>query len=131
MDSPFQGAKGIPVEKTEVSGNQITISMPAMNLTYKGILKDKKIERTFSQNGMELPLILEKSGGENLSLNCPQTPKPPFDYDTEEVLFRNETEGNLLAGTFVKPKNKDFPVVVMITGSRAQNRDEEIFGHKL
>lgn len=91
----------------------------------------KKIEGTFSQNGMELPLILEKSGGENLSLNCPQTPKLPFDYDTEEVSFRNETEGNLLAGTFVKPKNKDFPVVVMTTGSRAQNRDEEIFGHKL
>ena len=37
----------------------------------------------------------------------------------------------VLAGTLTRPEGKGpFPAVVLITGSGAQNRDEEIFGHK-
>lgn len=63
--------------------------------------------------------------------NRPQTPKPPFPYQSEDVSFINSLEGNTLAGTLTLPgMNKTHPVYVMITGSGAQNRDEEIFGHK-
>lgn len=67
----------------------------------------------------------------NAVLNRPQTPKPPFDYIVEDVEFKNETQGNLLAGTLSLPKDKkNFPIAILITGSGAQNRDEEILGHK-
>lgn len=66
-----------------------------------------------------------------MSQNRPQTPKPPFNYITEEVILVNSEDKNTLAGTLSSPnKRKDIPVLVMITGSGAQNRDEEIFGHK-
>ncbi len=61
----------------------------------------------------------------------PQTPKPPFPYDVEDVTYTNAKDGNTIAGTLNTPRgDKPYPVVIMITGSGAQDRDETIFGHK-
>ena len=66
----------------------------------------------------------------------PQTPVGPFVYTTEEVVFRNDAEGAELSGTLTYPvnygtyKNKSVPVVLMVSGSGGQNRDEEVFDHK-
>lgn len=81
----------------------------------------------FSQSGMEFPLVLTPG---DVSLRRPQTPQPPFPYSQEEVSFANGDA--VLKGTLTLPKeyNKDTPVLVMITGSGLQNRDEEIFDHK-
>ncbi|MCD8540698.1 MAG: alpha/beta hydrolase [Leadbetterella sp.] len=47
------------------------------------------------------------------------------------MTFKNEKEGNLLAGTLASPgEKKDIPMLVMITGSGPQNRDSDIMGHK-
>jgi uncharacterized protein len=63
--------------------------------------------------------------------NRPQTPQPPFPYQAEEVFFDNVTAGALLAGTLTLPLGEGpFPAAVLITGSGAQNRDEEVFGHR-
>lgn len=59
----------------------------------------------------------------------PQEPKPPFPYSLEEVHY--ETNGVKLAGTLTLPSGAGpFPAVLLLTGSGAQNRDEEVFGHK-
>lgn len=66
----------------------------------------------------------------------PQTPQPPFAYRTEEVSFLNAADSVLLAGTLTFPEGYTprraarTPVVVMVTGSGVQNRDEEVFGHR-
>ena len=62
----------------------------------------------------------------------PQTPHPPFPYKTEEVVIKNEKGGSALAGTLTIPKNTDnsTPIVIMVSGSGQQNRDEEVFEHK-
>jgi pimeloyl-ACP methyl ester carboxylesterase len=80
---------------------------------------------------MSLPMILtRKKEGESV-LKRPQTPQPPFNYKMEEVTFVNPIDKNTLAGTLTTPSNKkEFPVVVLISGSGQQNRDSEIFGHK-
>lgn len=64
--------------------------------------------------------------------NRPQTPLPPFPYKTEEVVIKNEKGGSALAGTLTIPKNTDnsTPIVIMVSGSGQQNRDEEVFDHK-
>src|SRR5690606_34150342 len=52
-------------------------------------------------------------------------------YNSEEVLFENETDDVVLAGTLTFPKEgNNFPAVVMITGSGGQDRNEELLGHK-
>lgn len=64
--------------------------------------------------------------------NRPQEPKEPFNYRIEEVAFENNQANNIkLAGTLTIPYNiKKPPVAILISGSGAQNRNEEAFGHK-
>jgi pimeloyl-ACP methyl ester carboxylesterase len=79
-----------------------------------------------------LALCLASSGICQTTLNRPQTPTPPFYYNSEEVTFQNVKDSVTLAGTLTFPKDGDnFPVAVLISGSGAQNRNEEIMGHKL
>ncbi|MEN9487138.1 MAG: hypothetical protein RIR56_826 [Bacteroidota bacterium] len=133
LDSPKQGAKDLPVSKTEFVNNELKFEATNLGISYKGTLKDGKIEGNFSQGGMQLPLTFAKLTGENSSFfNRPQTPKEPFDYKTEEVTFVNPTDKNTLAGTISIPKNfkNSDKILVMITGSGKQNRDEELFSHK-
>ena len=133
LDSPKQGAKDLAVSKTEFVNNELKFEATNLGVSYKGTLKDGKIEGTFSQGGMQLPLTFVKSTGENKTVfNRPQTPKEPFDYKTEEVTFVNPIDKNTLAGTISIPKNfkNSDKILVMITGSGKQNRDEELFGHK-
>ena len=130
MDSPDQGAKGLAVEKVEFDNSKLTISIPAFRIEYKGELIDNEaIKGTFTQGGM--PFVLNLSRGEVVQKR-PQTPQPPFPYKTEEVSFANQTDGRIvLSGTLTLPEGVGkFPAVVLVSGSGAQNRDEELFEHK-
>ena len=127
MDSPDQGAKGIPIEVTRTAAGSITIKVPSIGATYEGLWLIKQIAGTFKQMGASLPLTL--TPGEE-KLNRPQTPVGPFPYATEEVSFANGDA--VLKGTLVLPEgySRKTPVLVMVTGSGLQNRDEEIYEHK-
>jgi hypothetical protein len=129
LDSPKQGAKDLPVKSTQFENNILTIEATDLGISYKGNYNNGKIEGTFKQGNRELPLNLEKNQSQKeYNFNRPQTPKSPFDYKTEDVSFINPVDKNTLAGTISTPKDKkDFPIVVMITGSGTQNRDEELF----
>lgn len=126
MDSPDQGAYGIPGETVYLSADSINMKIPRLMMSYSGHLVDNRIEGIFKQGGMSLPLSLIHQ-----KANRPQTPKPPFPYTTEDVTVNNTTDVSL-AGTLTMPENagNQPPVVVLVTGSGMQNRDEEIFGHK-
>ncbi|WP_313502028.1 alpha/beta hydrolase family protein [Kaistella carnis] len=131
FDSRTQGAKGIPIQKTLFENNELTFNASNLGITFSGKLNAEKLEGIFSQSGMNFPLILTRNA-ETTIVNRPQTPKPPFNYNSDDVTFKNDTEGNLLAGTIATPKNfkKTQPILVMITGSGAQDRNEEMFEHK-
>jgi len=61
----------------------------------------------------------------------PQEPTKPYPYYSEEVTFQNKKTNTSLSGTLTLPKKEGvFPVVILITGSGPQNRNEEILGHK-
>lgn len=127
MDSPDQGAKGIPINVTRTATGAITISIPSVGALYEGQWLVKQIVGTFTQMGASFPLTL--TPGEE-KLNRPQTPKGPFPYKQEEVSFAN---GNaVLKGTLTMPEDcsRETPVLIMVTGSGLQNRDEELFEHK-
>lgn len=127
IDSPDQGAKGIPIEVTRTATGSITIKVPSIGATYEGLWLIKQIAGTFKQMGASLPLTL--TPGEE-KLNRPQTPVEPFPYTTEEVSFANGDA--VLKGTLVLPDGycRKTPVLIMVTGSGLQNRDEEIYEHK-
>ena len=129
LDSPDQGAKGIAVETDYCSSDSISVSLASLALSYQGKLKGDEIVGTFTQ-GQSFPLILKR--GEE-KLNRLQNPVAPYPYKTEEVAFKNVADGATLVGTLSYPvgyKKGKTPVVLMVTGSGQENRDEEIFDHK-
>jgi len=132
MDSPDQGAKGIPVSSTAFEGDKLTISMPNMGIEYKATLvKSTELEGTFKQGGQSFPMNMSKKEAEEAIINKSQEPVPPFSYYSEEVTFTNTIDNVTLSGTLTLPKKKgNFPVVVLISGSGPQNRDSELLGHK-
>ncbi len=61
MDSPSQGATGIPVDQASVSEGELTLLVKAAGIKYTGILEGEALTGTFYQGGMELPLVLERT----------------------------------------------------------------------
>ena len=127
LDVPDQGAKDIPVEVSRDAVGGITLNVPAINASFKGLWAGKVIAGTFTQHGMSFPMTLTPGAP---VVRRPQTPVGPFPYATEEVSFSNGDA--VLKGTLTMPADCDrkTPVLVMVTGSGLQNRDEELFGHK-
>jgi pimeloyl-ACP methyl ester carboxylesterase len=131
MDSPDQGAKGIHVSTTTVDGNELKLEIATAKIEYTGELKEGIIVGTFKQSGLVIPLDLSREELEKEIVKRPQNPTLPYPYFTEEVAFQNPNANITLAGTLCLPKKEgNFPVVVLITGSGPQNRDEELLGHK-
>ncbi|MFW6313322.1 MAG: alpha/beta hydrolase family protein, partial [Spirochaetota bacterium] len=132
MDSPAQGATGIPVEEAVFEDGRLTMHLPQMGASYTGDLADDAtaIEGVFSQGGMDFDLDLTR--GRNVTeTRRPQDPQPPYPYEVEEIRFTNPDAGITLAGTITRPGGEGpFPAVVLISGSGQQNRDEEVFGHR-
>lgn len=131
MDSPDQGANGIPVQTTSFENSIVKFELPNLMIEYEGVLEGNKITGNFKQGGMSFPLDLAREEQEKEVLVRPQEPKEPFPYYSEEVKFENTKDGIVLAGTLTMPdKEGKFPAVILISGSGPQNRNEELLGHK-
>lgn len=131
LDSPDQGAKGISGYKEYLSDDSVAIKIESLGITYRARLKEGKLDGTFSQRGFSFPLMMTKGVP---VVKRPQTPKPSYSYETEEVTFTNEADSAMLAGTLTYPMGydkKQKPMVVLfVSGSGQQNRDEELMDHK-
>jgi len=131
MDSPDQGASGIPVTSTSFENSILNLKLPNAGIEFEGVFKDGIIAGTFKQRAQTFPLDLKRDEFEKPELVRPQEPVKPYPYYSEEVSFKNEKAGINLAGTLTLPgREGNFPVVVLISGSGPQNRDEELLGHK-
>jgi uncharacterized protein len=130
LNSPDQTDKDIPVDQVFVSGDSIKLFVNMIGGSYKGKLIDTLLDGIWSQGGRDFPLSFVRTE-KIVELNRPQNPKKPYPYKEEEVTILNKNAGVTLAGTFTFPgKGESFPVVVLITGSGPQDRDEAILGHR-
>ena len=131
MDSPDQSAKGIPATLNFISADSVNIAVPSIGMTYAGKLNEGELKGSFSQMGMNLPLDMKPG---EVKHNRPQHPVEPYPYQTKEIAFQNEAANAWFAGTLVYPEGykegEKVPVLIMVTGSGAENRDEEVFDHK-
>jgi len=138
IDIPSQGAIGIPIRVESIEGDSYVLRIPApANAEIAGTINDEgDLAGVLRQAGMEFPFKLERSSVEEAGPRRPQTPRPPFPYETIDATFDNpEAEGVTLAGTLTLPDagvfgDGPFPAVVFVTGSGPQDRDETIVGHK-
>lgn len=130
MDSPAQGATGLPTDNSYFNKNEYVVEIKKMGIRFIGTLKKGKIEGVFNQGTAKLPLTLIKKAFKRVSKI--QEPKKPYPYKSEEVKFINKEASSIIfSGTLTLPENITNPAVaILITGSGPQNRDEEILGHK-
>jgi pimeloyl-ACP methyl ester carboxylesterase len=134
LDSPDQGAKGIPLTAVALTDTTLTFSVPAVNGSYTGVVtpQGSTINGTWTQAGSALPLVLSRvTDAAALEPRRPQTPAPPYPYREEEVSYASTASGVRLAATLTLPNGPGpFPAVLLITGSGPQDRDETLLGHK-
>lgn len=138
FDSPAQNAFGIKTGSTQIMNDSIRVTIPAINGSFKGKWDGaNQIDGIFQQGNFNTVLILSRLNesdkiGVVKAITRPQTPKAPFDYYIEEFSFSNADKSVEYGATLTLPKNKkDFPTVILISGSGAQDRDGSMFDHKI
>lgn len=131
MDSPDQGASGIPVSGIKISGEDVLFEAAVAAGSFRGVpAAGGVLEGQWSQGGQVYSLNLSRSDAP-VDYSRPQDPVKPYPYQAEEVTFNNIAAGITLAGTLTYPSSGEAAAaVVLISGSGPQNRDEEIMGHR-
>jgi len=134
-DVPAQKAMGITSSKTQLENNQLSIEIKMIGASYTGKInaEGNAIEGSWGQSGMSFPLNMEplKEGQAATIIAKPQTPKPPFNYASEDIEYKGVQTQLNYGATLTYPKdNAKHSLVILITGSGRQDRDETIFDHK-
>lgn len=134
MDSPDQGANGLPVEGLALEAGVVRFTVPSVGGRFEGALSPdgRTLTGTMTQGPAAMPLVLTRTAdaASIAGPRRPQQPVPPYPYRSEEVAY-DAGPGVHLAGTLTLPQGEGpFPAVLLITGSGAQDRDETVFGHK-
>jgi pimeloyl-ACP methyl ester carboxylesterase len=129
IDIPAQAIKAMPLSDVLLEGRELSFRLPDMggDAWFRGTFETdgKSIPGAFTQFGQSFPLVLRPGP----AAGRPQEPRPPFPYRAEDVKYPGQ--GVDLAGTLTTPQGPGpFTAVLLLTGSGAQNRDEELFGHK-
>lgn len=136
LDSPDQGATGLPIDAVSVRGDSLTLNLTALGARYDArfVTGGDSLSGTWSQGGASLPFGMRRAGASAAAPAAPsrpQTPRPPYPYDTLEVRLPGGAEGVTLAGTLTVPRARGMrPAALLISGSGPQDRDETLFGHR-
>jgi pimeloyl-ACP methyl ester carboxylesterase len=132
LDSPDQGATDIPVEEVIFKDNILRLEVKSAGGVFEGKVSEDflVIEGEWKQSGQTLPLTLKRVD-KAVEILRPQVPKKPYPYIEEELVYENKEAGITLAGTLTLPSGKGpSPVVLLISGSGPQDRNETIYNHR-
>jgi pimeloyl-ACP methyl ester carboxylesterase len=134
IEIPTQRVSGLKPQKTSFKNGALFIDGANLGIKYEGSFnkKTQQFEGTFSEGLNALPLILKREKIKiEKTAKRPQEPVKPYPYNEEEVVFENKEANVSLSGTLTLPRaNGKFPVVILISGSGPQDRDETVANHK-
>lgn len=133
MDSPDQYTYGIAVSNFSFNENSVHFTS-SPSISFKGTLIDslRQISGDFTQFGRKFDLSFAEIPARK-KLSRPQTPQPPFDYFIDDKIVINDKEKGrpVITGTLTAPKDSlPKALLILISGSGWQDRDETIMGHK-
>jgi hypothetical protein len=132
MVSMDQGNARIPITALTEKAGVVHLEAKSVGGVFDGKLNSdgSEIAGDWKQGGQTTPLVFKRLA-KAASVERPQDPKKPYAYSAEEVVVTNAAAGIKLAGTLTWPRGDGpHPVVVFITGSGPQDRDEAIMGHR-
>lgn len=132
LDSPDQYFVGQKVDKVQLN-DSLSFMVKSLGIRYWGIsdTDSTAIRGVFSQNNRDFALVL-KRGAQRKSFLRPQTPAPPFNYECRNISFLDRKgRYQLINGTLTIPSgNAPKALIIFISGSGWQDRDETLFAHK-
>jgi pimeloyl-ACP methyl ester carboxylesterase len=134
IDIPAMRVTSLKPQHTDFKNGELTVDGSNIGFTYRGkyIENSQIIEGTFTEGLNEVRLNLKRSEikMEN-TFKRPQEPVKPYPYKEEEVIFSNNEANVTISGTLTLPVTTGlYPVVILISGSGPQDRDETFYEHK-
>ena len=128
IDIPQQGARGLALRNVVSAGSVVHFELPAGLTTaiFNGTINADSLTGLFVQGQAQGTFALLPSA----IAGSRRTAEPPPPYPQREVTFENDTV--TLAGTLTLPPTPGkHPALVLLTGSGAQDRDENVYGFKI
>jgi dipeptidyl aminopeptidase/acylaminoacyl peptidase len=126
MDSPAQGATGIPVESVTFADGELSLSMMQGQIAYVAQVKGETMEGTYKQGGAELPLNLSKGELEKPG----NTSLPSSDQDLKALAAKETgTYKYSVADYFAKPASSSFQLSPNGTYMSYREKDDNLKNH--
>jgi serine-type D-Ala-D-Ala carboxypeptidase/endopeptidase len=124
LDSLDQQAFGIPCSNVQLSGNTLTLDVPAVNGKFAGQLSNdgQTINGTWTQGGA-LPLVLtrQKTAVEGPAAKPPKAPDPampPVSLDGLQAVLKHDLDGQLTSGALAPETHAGVTIGVIEHGKR-------------
>src|ERR1700733_14163696 len=133
LNSLDQDATPHPLDEVSLKQNSVRFVFKRARLVIEGTLNEAgtQIAAKLNQGGAALPMEFKRLDHPIEARKRPQEPHPPFPYRAEEVTYENKAAAAKFAGTLTIPRGTGrYPVVLLLTGSGQQDRDEKILGHR-
>jgi pimeloyl-ACP methyl ester carboxylesterase len=136
MVNPDEEDAAVEMDTIAVSKDSLKFAIPQVGVVFMGAWSIRNTYNGFFyqlNNRVSISFSRKEISENDLQIERPQTPKPPFAYDTEEVKFVNKTDKVLLSGTLTKSGIKSqepYNVVILIPGAGHPDRDNEQYGHR-
>ncbi|WP_034045487.1 S9 family peptidase [Wocania ichthyoenteri] len=126
MDSPSQGATGIPMDVTTFTDNTLTIKFNQAGIKYVGTFAENSITGTFYQGPNEMPLTLNKT----VKTLPGNTALPTSDAELEKLANWNPTNYKYsVEDYFARPKARSFSFSPNGTYLSYREKDENKKNH--
>ena len=126
MDSPSQGAMGIPMDETTFVKDTLTIKFKQSGIKYVGTIKENSISGIFYQGTTEMPLSLEKTE-KKLPGN---TALPTSDEDLDKLASLTSKDSKYaVEDYFARPKARTFRFSPEGTYLSYREKDDNLKNH--
>ena len=121
------------MEEYALFSDSLWFNWKTFGLTYAAKLQGDSLVGTMAQSGLTWRVVFYKEVQTMKEIQAKmQDPKAPFPYLEKEIEISTAKKIKI-TGSFILPeleKSSSFPLVIMVSGSGAQDRDCEILGHK-
>ena len=132
MSDPDGSYENIVMDKLKITDSTLSFLWAKIGLTFDGKFSKNgdSIVGVMSQMDVKWAANFTLTVQEKIVVERPQEPKAPFAYPVEELLIKNGE--NTIGATLTLPLNagENYPIVVLASGSGAQDRNCELVGHK-
>ena len=120
----------VQMQKVRIDGDKLSFEWSDYGLSFHGKLEDGILKGVMKQGDVRWTAVFYREEQAEIALTRPQEPKEPFGFTEDSVII--ESGDVPLGATLMLPHTyrSDLPIVVLVSGTGPQDRNEELMGHK-